>query len=133
MDNIKEVNAFGEQGKKTKFVLGTYYYSDPCEDPYLEELGIKVNIVDSISDMIGTMKEVAKALGDDIEDIRFDPETPYSSPDSYGNGGRVFRFISKENGDWKRGYGLFIREYIKYENDSEEFKDLVDKGVLEVI
>lgn len=133
MNAIKEVNAFGGQEKKTKFLLGTYFYSDPCEDPYLEELGIRINIVDSMSDMIGTMKRVAKALGEDIEDIRFDPNTPYSSPDSYDNDGRVFRFISKEDGEWKRGYGLFLREYIRYENDSKEFKELIDEGVLEVI
>lgn len=140
MSTIKEVNAFGEQRTKTKFLLGTYYYSDPCEEPYTQDLGIIVNLSESEDLMLDEMKKIAKPILENlknveiknVEDLRFQ-ETLSSDIDLSEEEVKSFRFQYKENGEWEFDFGLFIREYIRYENDSKEFKDLVDEGVLEII
>ena len=141
MDNIKEVNSFGEQGKKTKFVLGTYYYSDPWEEPYTQDLGMIVNLSESEDLMLDEMKKIAKPILENlknveiknVEDLRFQQMLSSDIDLSEEEEVKSFRFQYKENGEWEFDFGLFIREYIRYENDSKEFKELVDKGVLEVI
>lgn len=141
MDKINEENGSkGQNEVKTRFVLGTYYYSDPCEEPYTQDLGIIVNLSEGEDLMLHEMKKIAKPILENlknveiknVEDLRFQ-ETLSSDIDLSEEEVKSFRFQYKENGEWEFDFGLFIREYIKYENDSEEFKDLVDEGILEVI
>lgn len=141
MDKTKEEDDYrGQKEVKNRFILGTYYYSDPCEEPYTQDLGIIVNLSESEDLMLDEMKKIAKPILENlknveiknVEDLRFQ-ETLSSDIDLSEEEVKSFRFQYKENGEWEFDFGLFIREYIRYENDSKEFKELIDEGVLEVI
>lgn len=138
MNNIKEVNAFGEQKEhdniegKVEFTLGTYNYYDSFDSPYYDELGLRVMLTDDEDLLIKELKDIVRVIIGDVEDLRYTEENPYE-PEISEEELRLFEFEYKKNGVWSVDCGLYVSEYVPYENDSKEFKDLVNKGIIKIV
>ncbi|WP_283693681.1 hypothetical protein [Clostridium perfringens] len=140
MNNIKEVNAFEKQKEhddiegKVEFTLGTYDYYDSFDSPYYDELGLRVMLTDNEDLLIKELKDILSVIIEDIEDLRYTEENSYEPKSSEDEEElRLFEFEYKKNGVWSVDRGLYVSEYFKYENDSKEFKDLVNKGIIKIV